>query len=144
MFLHRFREYMSQVFPYISAAALLENQVQNTTHPKSARALRDIICAHAASTMTNSDPEYFYRKALGFLDEKTVRGSSIELIQTLLLLASFQQNNQRSVASWTSHSLAVKAAYQIGLHVPSSYADHTETECEIKRRLWHAVINQDR
>lgn len=140
--LTQFRENMSQIFPYIDITILLDDHDTNPSRPM--EALRNMICAHAASTIPDIDPNVFYRRALESLDEKTTRGSTVELIQSLLLLASFQQNNQRSVASWTSHALAVKAAYQLGIHVPSSYAERPEQEREMKRKLWSAVINHDR
>lgn len=65
-------------------------------------------------------------------------------MQTLLLLSIFQQNSQRSTESWTTHSLAVKTAYQLGIHAPSSYEFVQVHEKEFRSRLWFAVVNQDR
>lgn len=61
-----------------------------------------------------------------------------------MLLSVFQQNHQRSIESWTTHSLAVKAAFQLGLHSPASQYYDTVTESEIHKRLWYCIINQDR
>ena len=66
------------------------------------------------------------------------------IVQTLLLLSSFQQNNRRSTASWTPHALAVKSAFQIGLHSQLSYKDHGFDESELRKRLWFGVVVQDR
>jgi hypothetical protein len=65
-------------------------------------------------------------------------------VQALLLLCSFQQNTQRSTASWTYHALAVKTAIQHGLHSPSLYEQHGVQTRELRRRIWFGVINQDR
>lgn len=65
-------------------------------------------------------------------------------VQALLLICVFQQNHQRSVASWTYHAIAVKAAYQLGLQSPSSYQDLHIPEKEVRKRLWYGIINQDR
>jgi len=62
----------------------------------------------------------------------------------LLLLQIYQQSSRRSHESWTSHSLAVKTAYQLGIHVPSSYEHMTPQEKENRSRLWFATVNQDR
>ena len=42
------------------------------------------------------------------------------------------------------HAVAVKAAYQLGLHSPVTYEDHGLQDSELRRRLWYAVINQDK
>lgn len=108
------------------------------------RALLNLICAHASSPQQNGDPESFYRRALALLDDRTLRGSNVEVIEALLLLSAFQQNNQRAVASWTYHALAVKAAYQLGLHSSSPFDEVGIEQMELRKRLWYAVINQDR
>lgn len=56
----------------------------------------------------------------------------------------YQQNHQRSVTSWTIHSLTVKAALQIGLHSPVAIDDVGQEESALSRRLWFAVFNNDR
>jgi hypothetical protein len=65
-------------------------------------------------------------------------------VQALLLLGVFQQNSQRSTESWTTHALAVKASYQLGIHAPSSYGHLRVAEKELRSCLWSAVVNQDR
>ncbi|CZR63519.1 uncharacterized protein PAC_13416 [Phialocephala subalpina] len=107
-------------------------------------ALIHVLCAYALSTLRNETAIAFYHRALLLLDDRTLRGSSLELVQVLLLLGSFQQNNQRSVASWTLHATAVKASFQLGLHSPRSYEDHGLHDSELRKRVWFAVINQDR
>lgn len=141
--INRFSENIGMVFPFIVTSSLIEGGNQKSSRIK--RALLNIVCAYAASSLHMQDSEVFYRRALNLLDECTLRGSSIELIQTLLLLASYQQNNQRAVASWTYHALAVKAAYQLGLHSSRRHdSNRSSTVTELRQRLWQAVINQDR
>ena len=40
--------------------------------------------------------------------------------------------------------MAVKAALQLGLHSPVSYGDHGVQRRELRKRVWFAVVNQDR
>lgn len=136
----QYQESIGPLFPFINTSNILEE----SDHCRARQALMNIVCAHAASTTPDTDPTIFYRRALALLDETTLRGSSIDLLKALLLVANFQQNNKRAVASWTYNGIAVKAAYQLGLHSPSSYADRPAQECELRRMLWHAVVIQDR
>lgn len=65
-------------------------------------------------------------------------------VQLLLLICCYQQNQQRSVASWTFHALAVKAAFQMGLHSPSTYEGLSADSRQQRQQLWLGVLNQDR
>lgn len=40
--------------------------------------------------------------------------------------------------------MAVKTAFQLGLHSPLSYKDHGIDESELRKRLWFGVVVQDR
>ena len=40
--------------------------------------------------------------------------------------------------------MAVKAAFQLGLHSPLSYEEHRVHDSELRKRLWYGLINQDR
>ncbi|OJD29037.1 transcriptional regulatory protein [Diplodia corticola] len=140
--INHFSHKVSGVFPFITISSVIEGIDQNG--PRKSRALLNIVCAHASTSMQCENAELFYRRALALLDERNLRGSSLELIQTLLLLSSYQQNNQRAVASWTYHALAVKAAYQLGLHSLRCHTDFNSPQTEQRQRLWNAVINEDR
>ncbi|KAH8888104.1 hypothetical protein GQ53DRAFT_826665 [Thozetella sp. PMI_491] len=135
--------------PYIDKVSLLSYTAQPSnialrqmSRPK--RALLNIVCAHAAFTVQSTDAELYYQRSLGSLDERTLRGASLELVQALLLVCSFQQNTQRSIESWSHHATVVKSALQLGLHSPSSYEDHGLQKRELRKRVWFAVVNQDR
>lgn len=71
-------------------------------------------------------------------------GPNKVLVQACLLITAFQQNNQRSVTSWTFHALSVKAAFQLGLQSPSSYQSLNSESQQLRKRLWFGVLNQDR
>ncbi|OBT59093.1 hypothetical protein VE04_00706 [Pseudogymnoascus sp. 24MN13] len=136
------------VLPFVNTSTILSEykrrRENNQQLPRPMEALVNIICAYTSSTLQNSNAKVYYRRALALLDEQTLRGSCLELIQALLLIASFQQNHQLSIASWTFHAVAVKAAFQLGLHSPIYYKDHSFQESELRKRLWFALVNQDR
>ncbi|KAG9188845.1 benzoate 4-monooxygenase [Alternaria panax] len=143
-----FFETQGPVFPYVDKTLLGLNEnhsilslFQNTSNAR--RALLNIICAQAALSKSSPDAEVFYRRTLVLLDGLPLRGSSLQLVQALLLLCSFQQNTQRSLASWTYHAIAVKASFQMGLHAPTLYDEKDVRNCEILRRVWLGVIIQD-
>lgn len=92
-------------------------------------------------TLDGPLPEPFYRRALGLLDEMTLYVPTVDALQALLLLASFQQNTQRSMESWAPHYLAVRVAYQLGIHAPASYEYLGVQDKETRSRLWFAVVN---
>lgn len=164
----RFFDTVGAVLPYVSESQVLrEIDVIDARDQgwqmsqRSAQALLSIIFAQALQTLDDRSPEPYYRRALGLLDEKTLYiptvdsrkplfslqrecGRSWNTVQALLLLASFQQNTQRSMESWVPHYLAVRVAYQLGIHAPASYEYLAVQDKEIRARLWFAVVNQDR
>ncbi|KAF2020169.1 hypothetical protein BU24DRAFT_489985 [Aaosphaeria arxii CBS 175.79] len=137
------------VFPYVNKASLLwdyhqARQMRPTQVRRTLRVLLNIIWAHASSSLGKPESEIFYRCAVTLLDTLTIRKTSVELVQIFLLLTIFQQNHQRSVSSWTYHALSVKAAFQLGLHAPSSYRASNEEDKEQRKCIWFGVILQDR
>lgn len=46
--------------------------------------------------------------------------------------------------SWTTNYLMVKAAYQIGIHAPSTYENYAAQNKKERAALWLAVVNHDR
>ncbi|KAH5520694.1 hypothetical protein HBI37_172020 [Parastagonospora nodorum] len=140
---------IGHVVPYLIEENLFNDGHNLTLRPimqtnKAGRALLDITCAHAAFFTCPSSAELYYRRTLRNLEGFTLRGSSIELVQTLLLLCLFQQNTQRSIASWTYHALAVKAAYQLGLHSSTLHNESDARKRALLLRVWCGVVNQDR
>lgn len=69
--------------------------------------------------------------------------SNAAAVQALLLIVAYQQNSQRSVSSWTTHALAVKAALQHGLHSPTVRQRHNKNNAELMQRLWTGIILDD-
>ncbi|KAJ9134261.1 C6 transcription factor [Pleurostoma richardsiae] len=149
-----FFDTVGAVLPYVNESALLRevdtagSRLENSrTTPRSVEALLNIVFAHALIATSEADSaEPFYHRAIALvlLDEQTVCNSTLETVQALLLLGSFQQNTQRAMASLTTHALAVKTSYQLGLHSPSCYEGLGTLEKELRAKLWFAVVNQDR
>lgn len=170
----RFFDTVGAVLPYIGEPEVfreidrIDSQEAWQSASRATQALLSIIFAQALYSLGGGgSPEPYYRRALSLLDEKTVYVPTIEArrpppaaldssrsrtlpradlepVQALLLLASFQQNTQRSMESWTPHYRAVRVSYQLGIHAPASYEYLGTHDRMIRSRLWLAVVNQDR
>ncbi|KAH7133718.1 fungal-specific transcription factor domain-containing protein [Dactylonectria macrodidyma] len=149
----RFFDTVGSVLPYISEGPLLREANRmgsriwiDSSHSRSTKALLYIVFAHALSTLDDGAPDPFYHKSLGLLmtNEQSVFSWNLETVIALLLVGSYQQNSQRAMASLTTHCLAVKAAYQLGLHSPSTYEGLGVQEKELRVKVWYAIVIQDR
>ncbi|KAH7137352.1 fungal-specific transcription factor domain-containing protein [Dactylonectria estremocensis] len=149
----RFFDTVGSVLPYISEGPLLREANRmgsriwiDSPHSRSTKALLYIVFAHALSTLDDGMPDPFYHKSLGLLmtNEQSVFSWNLETVIALLLVGSYQQNSQRAMASLTTLCLAVKAAYQLGLHSPSTYEGLGVQEKELRVKVWYAIILQDR
>ncbi|KAJ3580177.1 hypothetical protein NPX13_g382 [Xylaria arbuscula] len=116
------------------------------TRSLSGRALLCIIFALVSGVSSDdTTANAFQRQSISTLLENGIfRGSTLESIQVLVLNCVFLQNNQRSVESWTYHAMAVKACYQLGLHMPMSYKEYGIHDRELRKRVWYSVVNEDR
>lgn len=65
-------------------------------------------------------------------------------VQAMLLMSQYLQGTHRSTTTWNIHGLAVKAAFQLGLHTTSSSKIYSELEREIRLRTWYGCIMLDR
>ena len=74
----------------------------------------------------------------------SVRGSSLEIVQYLLLASQFLQSTQKSSQTWMLHGLAVKGAYAIGLHSNQASQRYAPLENEVRNRTWYGCILLDR
>ncbi|GAB0135197.1 hypothetical protein EsDP_00003543 [Epichloe bromicola] len=149
--INRFFDTVAAVLPYVSRSVLLREidmiDLRTGTWqscPSGTQALLNVVFAQALATSEDGAAEPFYRRALSLLDERGVYQPSIETLQALLLLASFQQNSQRAQESITTHFGAVRAAFQLGIHSPSSYGRLSREDKELRCILWFAVIQLDR
>lgn len=66
------------------------------------------------------------------------------VVQYLLLMSQYLQGTQKSVQTWNTHGLAVKAALSIGLHSKDAMARFTPLEQEMRKRTWFGCVLLDR
>ncbi|KAK3398241.1 hypothetical protein B0T20DRAFT_461003 [Sordaria brevicollis] len=69
--------------------------------------------------------------------------SSLETVQLLCLMIEYLHGSSQSAQLWTFHSLAVKAALQIGLHSADASRHLTLLEREMRKRTWYQVVMND-
>lgn len=65
------------------------------------------------------------------------------LVQLFLLMEAYLEGTTSSSLAWTLHGLAVKGAYQLGLHVVDSKS-MSQTDREVRRRSWYWCVMNDR
>lgn len=136
--------------------------------------LLNIVMAIAASLSTDGDmpaeqriqeSDVYYQRANGLCDKDSKRNASLEMgvlsilslivafhpiltmclaVQYLLVLGQYLQGTQKSVQAWTTHGLAISAAYQLGLHSPDVNKGFPPLEGEIRKRTWFGCVLLDR
>lgn len=70
--------------------------------------------------------------------------TNVEQVQYLLLMSQYLQSTQKSVQTWTTHGLAVKAALSIGLHSRDAMSKFPPIEQEMRKRTWFGCVLLDR
>jgi hypothetical protein len=68
----------------------------------------------------------------------------LRLVQYLLLMGQYLQGTQKSVEAWAVHGLAVKAAFQLGLHSSEASKAFSPLDREIRKRTWFGCVVLDR
>src|SRR6266498_321003 len=61
-------------------------------------------------------------------------------VQSLLLMVQYLQSTQKSIQTWSVHGLAVKAAFQLGLHSPDVNNQFPPLEREVRKRTWFGSV----
>ncbi|RKU41004.1 hypothetical protein DL546_004088 [Coniochaeta pulveracea] len=147
-----------QLLPYIHEASFCETYFQmkreNFTRVRRTwLGLLNIVMAIAASLSTDGDmpaeqriqeSDIYYQRANGLCDKDSKRNASLEMVQYLLILGQYLQGTQKSVQAWTTHGLAISAAYQLGLHSPDANKGFPPLESEIRKRTWFGCVLLDR
>ncbi|KUI61337.1 hypothetical protein VP1G_08490 [Cytospora mali] len=87
--------------------------------------------------------EIFFARAKALCLDQMLSGASLETVQAMLLMSQYLQGTHRSVMTWNIHGLAVKAAFQLGLHTTASLKSHSPLERELRTRTWYACIILD-
>lgn len=66
------------------------------------------------------------------------------IVQLLLLMSQYLQGTSRSIETWGVHGLAIKAAYQLGIHSKQALQPCSPLEREFRTRTWFGCVLLDR
>jgi hypothetical protein len=150
--------YIGSLYPYIHEDTFMEiyEEVKRNSFRKVRRAwlgLFNMALALATSVPHRDDitveqrterANEFYQRALGLCKDQMMRGTSLEVVQFLLLVGQYLQGTRQSLQTWTVHGLAVKAALQLGLHSNEALKRYPPLEREIRKRTWYGCVLLDR
>ncbi|KAK7699453.1 hypothetical protein SLS64_011591 [Diaporthe eres] len=98
----------------------------------------------STATERGAKAEVFFTRAKALCLDQMLSGSSLETVQAMLLMSQYLQGTHRSVMTWNMHGIAVKAAFQLGLHSTTSLKAYTPLERETRTRTWFACVMLDR
>ena len=146
------------LFPYLHEQTFLETyeEMKRNNFSRIRRTwlgLLNMVLALATTTSFNKEKraeerfqqsDIFYQRALGLCDKQILRGTSLEIVQYLLIMGQYLQGTQKSVQAWSIHGLAVKAAFQLGLHSSEASKRFSDLEREIRKRTWYGCVILDR
>ncbi|KEF60444.1 uncharacterized protein A1O9_02005 [Exophiala aquamarina CBS 119918] len=90
------------------------------------------------------ESDVYYQRAYGLCGKLMLRGTSLEIVQCLLLMGQYLQGTQKSIEAWVVHGLAMKAAMQLGLHSSEACKGLPSLEREIRKRTWFGCVIHDR
>ncbi|KAL2702134.1 hypothetical protein AAEP93_006432 [Penicillium crustosum] len=88
----------------------------------------NVVFALATNVMTATSPDI----------ERATRS-----MQLFLLMEAYLEGTTSSSLAWTLHGLAVKGAYQLGLHV-MNLKSISQIDREVRRRSWYWCVMNDR
>lgn len=146
------------LYPFLHEESFIQTYMQmRGKHPSGVRkswlGLLNMVLALATSTAVNdglkaeariAESNIFYQRAMGLCLNQIMRGASLEIVQYLLVMGLFLQGTQKSIQAWTTHGLAVKAAFQLGLHSKEASRSFPPLERELRKRAWYGCIILDR
>ena len=151
-------DYIGSLYPYVHEATFSRTyEEMRRNNFKEVRrtwlALFNMVLALAIGVPYNSDvtveqrtekANVYYQRAMILCKEQMTRGTSLEVVQFLLLLVQYLQGTRQSLQTWTVHGLAVKAALQLGLHSNEALKRFSPLDREIRKRTWYACVVLDR
>ncbi|KAL3482689.1 fungal-specific transcription factor domain-containing protein [Aspergillus germanicus] len=82
----------------------------------------------------------YYTRAFDICKGEILRGTTLEVVQFLLLMGQYLQGTHKSVQAWTTHGLTVKAAVQLGLHPKDASRVFPPLEQEMRKRTWFGCV----
>ncbi|KAH2595429.1 hypothetical protein KXW93_001859 [Aspergillus fumigatus] len=109
----------------------------------------NVILAIATNVLSPTSPtceraaksNIYFEQALHLTRPSVFGRISLEIVQLYLLMEAYLEGTPSSSMTWTFHSLAVKGAYQLGLHVVDGSANLPELDQEIRKRLWYCLLS---
>ncbi|KAK0383890.1 hypothetical protein NLU13_7982 [Sarocladium strictum] len=145
------------LFPYIHRPSFMETyhrakQSGFTDVRRTWLGLLNIILAMATRADASrqdtkrvfTESDIFYRRGEELCRTQMFRGTTLEIVQYLLLGSQYLQGTQRAIQTWTTHGLAVKAALSIGLHSNAASRKFPPVEQEMRKRTWYGCVILDR
>jgi len=146
------------LFPYIDETAFMVTyeELRSTGFRKARRswlALLNIILAMGTSASyhaglnaeeRNAKADVFFSRAMALSAKQIRHGTSLEILQLLLLRGQYLQGTEEAVQTWNVHGLAVKVAYQLGVHSKDALKHYPPLEREIRVRTWYGCVALDR
>ncbi|KAF3764050.1 hypothetical protein M406DRAFT_103763 [Cryphonectria parasitica EP155] len=146
------------LFPFVHGPSFLDEyeRVKRNNFRKFRRSWLGLLNAiltmatvtSASMNITASDraarAEVFYMRAKALCLDRMLHSASLETVQAMLLLSQYLQGTHRSTTTWNVHGLAVKAAFQLGLHSTSFCKDNSPLDKEMRLRTWYGCILLDR
>ncbi|KAF2755031.1 hypothetical protein EJ05DRAFT_503342 [Pseudovirgaria hyperparasitica] len=90
------------------------------------------------------EAEKFFKRGMMLCQRPMMRGTSVEVVQFCLLASMYLQGSQKSIEAWTIHGLAVKAAFQLGLHSREASHKYTGMQRALRSRAWFGCVLVDR
>ncbi|KAF2801517.1 uncharacterized protein BDZ99DRAFT_492508 [Mytilinidion resinicola] len=156
--IERFFSTTGVLFPYIDEEAFLNTYHELTsanirTVRRSWLGLLNLVLAMSTSAShgngltaseRSANSDVFFRRALALCEKQIRHGTSLEVVQFLLLMSQYLQGTERSIETWNVHGLTVKAAYQLGLHSRDALNQYPPLEREIRKRTWFGCVVLDR
>jgi hypothetical protein len=112
----------------ISMVLALATNVSTATSPSAERA---------------TQADLYFQRALVLARPNVLGHPSVEIVQLFCLMVIYLEGTRYSSLAWTFHGMAVKGAYQLGLHFGGS-KNHTPLAWEVRRRLWYWCVINDR
>ncbi|KAF2496525.1 hypothetical protein BU16DRAFT_607099 [Lophium mytilinum] len=156
--IERFFSTTGVLFPYIDEEAFLNTyQDLTSTNIRTVRrswlGLLNMVLAMSTSASQGNGltpaeraakSDIFFRRALALCEKQIRHGTSLEVVQLLLLMSQYLQGTERSIETWNIHGLTVKSAYQLGLHSRDALKQYPPLEREIRKRTWFGCVVLDR
>ncbi|CAG8942836.1 unnamed protein product [Penicillium salamii] len=111
----------------------------------------NVVFALATNVMTATSPNIeratrasvYFEQAMELVKPDILGRLSLEMVQLFLLMETYLEGTTSSSLTWSLHGLAVKGAYQLGLHVVSSKGT-SQIDREVRRRSWYWCVINDR